>query len=127
MTTVFGALELNWHRLQAFDFFLWPEMRRGIRGVGIVRGSALIRSKEHSQASPFPQNQIVRIIARVPASLKRGLQEAQGSDMVFVKFYGYKFYKGQPPRRARFFCQGVSSKREQEILQACRIPSNQWP
>ncbi len=116
-----GALELNWHTLNPFDFFLWPEAVLGLRSTGIVRGKALIREKEFTKHSPFPKNQIVSVIAKLPASLKFGLQMAQQNNCCFVKFYGYKFYKGHPPRRARFFVRGVSPKREKEILEACGV------
>ena len=127
MTTVFGALELNWHALNSFAFFLWPEPLLALRSTGIVKGRALIRDKEHSAASPFPKNRIVSVVARLPVSLRRGLERYSRHNMVFVKFYGVTTWKGQPPLRPRFFVRGVSPKREKEILQACRIPSNQWP
>ena len=122
-----GALELNWYTLNPFDFFLWPEALLGFRSTGIVRGKALIREKEFTKHSPFPKNQIVSVIAKLPASLKHGLQKAQHNNCCFVKFYGYRQWKGQGPLRARFFAQGVSPTREREILQDCGIPQNQWP
>ena len=74
-----------------------------------------------------PQNRIVSVVARLPASLRRGLEKAQGSNMVFVKFRGYSQWKGQGPLKARFLVQGVFAKREAEILQACMIPRNKRP
>jgi len=127
LMTLFGALELNWWSLNPFDFFLWPEPLLALKSTGLVKGKALIRMKEFSKSSPFPKNRIVSIVARLPASLRRGLEKASGHNVVFVKYYGHSQWKGVGPLKPRFFVQGVSSKREIEILQECGVPKGQWP
>lgn len=129
MPTTFGSLELDWFSLVPFSFFLFPEPLLGLRSTGIVKGKALIRDKESTKDSPFPKNTIVSVVARLPTSLRRGLEKAAGSNMVFIKYYGRSHYKGagMGPLLCRFFVQAVSEKREHEILEACRIPRNKWP
>jgi len=124
-----NRVELKWRRLRTpFAFFLWPDRLLGLQDSGFIEGKALIREKEFVENSPFPKNKIMSIVARLPASLRRGLEKTRGSNCVWIKYYGYRQWKGQGPLRARFFVQGVTPKREKEILEdECKIPRNQWP